>query len=146
MRLADAHTHLFHSGYSGRYGRPSSGGDDVDIYQSLMREHRIGLALLVGYEGDSRYRGNNAYLANLAGDHKWIAPLAYTPVAKPKVPGTPFLGVAVYIPSVADAVAFSSWPEHVIAELAKPGQVFGTRVCHAAFALDALDQNRGGGG
>jgi L-fuconolactonase len=119
MRLADAHAHLFRSGYAGRYGRPSSGGDDVNVYRSLMLEHRIDLSLVVGYEGDARYRGNNAYLANLARDHEWIAPLAYTPAGKPQAPGDPFFGVAVYLPSVADAVAFSNWPEHVIGELTR---------------------------
>jgi len=119
IRLADAHAHLFRSGYSGLYGRPSSGGDDVNVYRSLLLEHRIDLSIVVGYEGDSRYRGNNAYIAKLAADHEWIAPLAYTAADKPLIPSHPFLGIAVYISSGADASAFSTWPEHVIAELKK---------------------------
>ncbi|HVC76456.1 MAG TPA: amidohydrolase family protein [Candidatus Micrarchaeaceae archaeon] len=137
VRLADAHAHLFRSGYLGRYGRPSSGGDDVNVYRSLTLEHHIDLSLVVGYEGDTRYRGNNAYVANLARDHEWVAPLAYTPAGKPQAPGNPFLGVAVYLPSVADAVAFSNWPEHVIAELFKRRSIVSINAVPETLAVAA---------
>jgi L-fuconolactonase len=132
--------HLFRSGYSGRYDRPSSGGDDVKVYRSLMLKHDIDLCLVVGYEGDSHYRGNNAYIARLAADHEWIAPLAYTPAATPLAPNPPFLGIAVYIQSVADAGAFSSWPEHVVAELASRGSIISLNAnpVTLAAAADAI--------
>ena len=135
LRLADAHIHLFRSGYKGRYGRPASGGDDLDVYESLMREHRIDLSLVVGYEGRPRYRGNNTYIARLMRDHKWIGPLAYTPADKPSAPTEPFLGVAVYLLGDADAVAFSTWPDRVVTELADRRSVVSINAVPEALAL-----------
>src|SRR5206468_5448144 len=79
VALADGHAHLFDGGFMGRYGRPCSGGDDVALYQALRHNHSIGTALVVGYEGDPRYRGNSRFIAKLAKLHGWIAPLAYVP-------------------------------------------------------------------
>jgi L-fuconolactonase len=117
LQLADAHVHLFRAGFNGRYGRPSAGGNDLSVYQSLMREHSIGLSLVVGYEGMVRYRGNNVFLSGLARQHKWIKPLAYTSVHRPTVPNPPFLGISVYIATSREAEAFANWPKRLIGEL-----------------------------
>jgi hypothetical protein len=90
MELADAHVHLFRSGFIGRYGRASSGGDDLNAYQSFRREHQIDTALIVAYDGDPLYRGNKAYVAGLAGDCNWIVAVAFTPTHAPRLPAEPF--------------------------------------------------------
>jgi L-fuconolactonase len=137
MKLADAHVHFFRSGYRGRYGRPSSGGQDVEVYLSLMREHGIGLALAVGYEGDRQYRTNNAYLTRLAGQRDWIVPLAYTPADKPASPGGSFLGVAIYVPNAAAATAFARWPEQTIADLAARSSIVSINAVPEALTVAA---------
>ncbi|MFY1653917.1 amidohydrolase family protein [Solwaraspora sp. WMMB762] len=84
MERADAHLHLFADGYPGRYGRSPSGGQEISIYQDIRREHGISRALVVGYEGEPRFAGNNHYLASLAAVHEWLAPVAYLHSGGPK--------------------------------------------------------------
>lgn len=121
---ADAHIHLFAHGYQGRYGRSPAGGDELAIYESFRPVHHIVKALVVGYEGQPTYKGNNQYLSSLTETHPWIVPLAYLPVTPP--PDTQLLrqlwadgfwGLSVYLPDVPSATAWSHWPAAVWAEL-----------------------------
>jgi L-fuconolactonase len=134
MELADAHVHLFGSGFVGRYGRPSSGGDDLDVYESFRLEHEIDTALIVGYEGDPLYRGNNAYVARLAGDCNWIVAVAFTPTHAPRVPAQPFAGVAVYLSTQADADRFASWPHALLDGLAAAGMIVSVNATPATLS------------
>ncbi|MCX4471888.1 Amidohydrolase [Micromonospora sp. MW-13] len=115
MPRADAHLHLFADGYPGRYGRSPAGGDEFAVYQTLRREHGIDRALVVGYEGEPGFAGNNAHLARLAAEHDWIAPLAYLPATGTDRNGLDrlrtagFVGVAAYLPDPASADAFADW-------------------------------------
>jgi predicted TIM-barrel fold metal-dependent hydrolase len=145
MDLADAHVHLFVSGFVGRYGRPCSGGNDLDIYQSFRREHRIGTALVVAYEGEARYRGNNEYVARLAGEHDWIAALAFTTPDAPIVPAGPFAGIAVFLPTEADADRFASWPRDIVDRLADAGMIVSVNAVPETLARagDALRRLEG---
>lgn len=72
MRV-DAHIHLFEHGYSGRL----AAGEELAAYERLRIEHSIDRALVVGYEGDARFAGNNAYIGRLAATRDWIVPLHY---------------------------------------------------------------------
>ncbi len=119
MHLADSHVHLFRDGFVGAYDRPSSGGDDLAVYDSLRAKHRIDKALIVGYEGQRAYRDNNGYVADVARFRPWIAPLAYVPAGRPAVPGAPFVGISVYLESMTDARRFAAWPPEVVAQLAQ---------------------------
>nr|BFE56328.1 hypothetical protein GCM10020063_008540 [Dactylosporangium thailandense] len=129
MDRADAHIHLFADGYPGRYGRSPAGGDELAVYQGLRREHGIGTALVVGYEGEPRFTGNNDHLAALAGRHPWIAPLAYVPAAGPAPDemrrrfAQGFVGVAVYLPDATAADAFTRWSPAVVRLLNERGAV-----------------------
>jgi L-fucono-1,5-lactonase len=109
MRRADAHLHLFAGGYPGRYRRSPAGGDELAVYQSLRQAHDIGAALVVGYEGGAEFAGNNAYLARLAAEHEWIAPLAYVPPGGPIPDLEGFAGLAVYLADAAAARSCSAW-------------------------------------
>jgi L-fuconolactonase len=73
----DSHIHLFENGYGG--DRPA--GAELAGYQLLRRRHGIDKALVVGFEGDARFAGNNGYVLNLAKDQNWIFPLCYVDLA-----------------------------------------------------------------
>jgi L-fuconolactonase len=119
MLHADSHVHFFEHGFMGIYDRPSAGGDDLAIYESFRARHRIDRALIVGYEGQPYYRGNNAYIASIALRHPWVAPVAYVPAGRPAVPEHPFIGISVYLENVTDAAQFAAWPRKHISHLAR---------------------------
>jgi L-fuconolactonase len=144
MDIADSHTHLIRGGFIGRYGRPASGGDDLEVFESLRREHRIDAALVLGYEGDAEgdahYLANNAYVAELAIAHGWVAPLAHVAPWLEHVPAAPFLGVAAYLNSDAEAHWFSRWAPAVSERLAARAMIVSLNVTPAtlAVAVDAI--------
>lgn len=76
---ADSHIHLFNPGYvvqlpaSCRRIRP----DELTLYEALAKPYNIKHALVVGYEADEAYHGNNDYLATLVGTHSWVRPVAF---------------------------------------------------------------------
>jgi predicted TIM-barrel fold metal-dependent hydrolase len=69
----DSHIHLFEHGYSG--DRPA--GAELADYLALRQVHGIDRALVVGYEGEPAYAGNNDHILRLAVDHPWIHPVLY---------------------------------------------------------------------
>ncbi len=76
---ADAHIHLFEGGYQrgSLISRPGVEVDELLCYQSLMKDHHIETALVVGFEGDPYCRQNNNFHAKLIPDHPWMYALAY---------------------------------------------------------------------
>ena len=76
---ADAHIHLFEGGYQGGSltSRPGVEVDELLCYQSLMKDHHIEAALVVGFEGDAFCRQNNDFVAELIPYHPWMYALAY---------------------------------------------------------------------
>lgn len=145
MQRADAHLHLFADGYPGRYGRSPAGGQEIAIYQDIRRAHGIGRALVVGYEGDPRFTGNNHYLASLAARHDWIAPVAYLPTGGPESgqAGTAapdhwlrcgFVGFAAYLPDPAAADWFAGWLSHHAGILNRSAVVLSLNAVPAAAA------------
>lgn len=124
MKLNDAHIHLFQGGFPGGYGTLFPQGRELRMYESIRQVHSIDRALVVGYEGEAWARGNNKYLARLAKDHRWIAPLAYLHVTRPpsivKLRGlwaTGFYGVSLYVNTASDVEALSHWPNRIWEEL-----------------------------
>ncbi|PMR61773.1 hypothetical protein C1A38_07635 [Verrucosispora sp. ts21] len=115
MDLADAHLHLFANGYPGRYGRSPAGAEELAAYQDIRRVHGIDRALVVGYEGEAHFAGNNDYLASLVGSHPWIAPVAYVPPDGPadgqlaRLWAAGFVGVSAYLADTAQADRFAAW-------------------------------------
>lgn len=76
---ADSHIHLFHPGFTETL--PAScrriTPDEATLYEALAAKHNIRQALVVGYEADAAYHGNNDYLATLIPTHKWVRPVAF---------------------------------------------------------------------
>lgn len=121
MELTDAHVHFFPDGFQTRYGVLFPQERELEVYQQIRREYQIGDSLVVGYEGDPLYAGNNRYLAQLASQFHWVHALAFTHAAAP--PSRPqleqwwqarFVGLSLYLNSKADAAAFAAWPEETI--------------------------------
>lgn len=73
---ADAHIHLFEDGYPCR-PISSTRSQEFESYRALRLHYGIARALVVGYEGEERFLGNNDYILGLARTHPWIEPLAY---------------------------------------------------------------------
>ena len=85
---ADAHIHLFKRGYQGDSLRQQRGVsvDEVLFYQSLMQDHQIQSALVVGFAGKSWCAENNDFLAKLVPRCLWIHALAYWEIKLNKDP------------------------------------------------------------
>ena len=77
---ADAHLHLFAEGYEAGFAGPIGTGAELVAYERLRGQFGIERGLVVVYEGEPAYAGNNEYVLTLAGERPWIAPLAYLPV------------------------------------------------------------------
>ena len=124
---ADSHIHLFADGYAGATGRSPAGGDELTVYEELRRRHGIGLALVVGYEGEDRYIGNNGYVLALAAERDWIAPVAYLPLAAERPAATAedvaalssagAAGFAFYVAGSAEGEALRSLAQSTLEEL-----------------------------
>lgn len=114
MTRFDAHIHLFEHGYSGERAH----GAELADYLAARERHGIGRALVVGYEGDPRFAGNNDYVLGLAGEHEWIVPLAFldatsvTPDAVGHAIDAGAAGFSMYLGadrSLVDAVPLEVW-------------------------------------
>jgi predicted TIM-barrel fold metal-dependent hydrolase len=81
---ADAHIHLFDGGYQHAFtGRPGVRVDEAACYASLMRDHNIQAALVVGYAAEPWCTDNNAHLAKMAAAHNWVYPAAFVTLDRP---------------------------------------------------------------
>lgn len=69
----DSHIHLFERGFKGDL-HPNA---EIDEYESIRKLGRIDSALVIGYEGNERYKGNNSYILKLSMAHPWIHPLGF---------------------------------------------------------------------
>lgn len=150
MPTADSHTHLFALGFTGApAGAPVPDGELV-TYDRLRQTHRIKRALVLGYEGERRFAGNNKYVLAAARTHSWIAALAYLPVEPPptvdqlrqlRVAGA--LGYVIYPSDGSDTRSLAAWPSQVIAEMNAQRAILSFNAPPAALArlagfVDAL--------
>jgi predicted TIM-barrel fold metal-dependent hydrolase len=113
IQRADAHIHLFKNGYQAQYGEGWARNNEVQCYDALRQEHHISKALIVGFEGQPQFAGNNRSLANWGKKHSWMAPLCY--VNCQRVPSSttlrdPFVGLALYINDANDIEGLTKWP------------------------------------
>jgi len=79
MSRLDAHIHLFEHGFS----TLTDAGEELALYETLRHAHGIERALVVGFEGESRYEGNNQYILALSHALPWVKPLAFIDLASP---------------------------------------------------------------
>lgn len=120
---ADAHVHLF----AGGYGRAPAGEDELAVYEELRDRHGIRTALVVGYEGEARYAGNNGHVLALAAERDWIAPVAYLSLGPGEAAPTAdeladlaaagAVGFALYLTGAAEGRALASLAQRTLDEL-----------------------------
>ena len=121
MPAADAHVHLFANSYAGSWGPLLR--NELEVYEQLRVRFAIERALVVGYEAEPRYSGNNAYILELARTRPWIVPLPYLEEQPPGVDGLRQLreaggfGYAIYVREQAAVQTICAWPTDVLAEL-----------------------------
>lgn len=116
---ADAHIHLFENGWTGRFGCSPSPRPELEYYEDLRSAHDITLALVVGYEGDAAFEGNNAWILRAARERSWIRPLAHVTRAcsgddVARLLDQGFVGVSVYPEDDAPPPEWDTWLGEVL--------------------------------
>lgn len=110
------------------------------MYQDFRRVHGIDRALVVGYEGEARFAGNNDYLASLTATHPWIAPVAYVAPDGPtdgqleRLWAAGFVGVAAYLVDADQADRFATWVTRASARLTAAAALISLNATPAAAA------------
>jgi L-fuconolactonase len=141
MPTADAHLHLFRQGYADGFGGPLGTDAELAAYERLRAHFGIERGLVVGYDREPHYAGNNDYILGLARDHTWIAPLVYLPTTPPTVEYLSALqqrgavGFALYLPEVYEGQALAAWPAEVLAELRAQRAILSLNANPAATSL-----------
>lgn len=113
IQRADAHIHLFKNGYQAQYDEGFARNAELSCYEALRQEHNIEKALIVGFEGQPQFVGNNRNLVSWGKNHSWMAPLCY--INCQRIPSMttlrkPFVGVALYIDNSDDIEYITHWP------------------------------------
>ena len=148
--LADSHIHLFAHGFVGPEGHSPAGGDELSEYEKLRQRVGIDTALVVGYEGEAAYEGNNAYLERMARRHSWIKPLAYlhhsaTHSEAQEWLDAGFYGVSVYAVEENDAESLADLIRKVGPVLAERRAVMSLNAAPAVYpALRAALEDQPG--
>src|SRR5690606_10551223 len=116
---------LFEHGFLG------SSATEVGIaeYERIRIQAGIGDALVVGYEGESAYAGNNEYILALAATRPWIRPLRFLDLtARPptrrelfKARNVGYNGFALYLDT--ETSALSEWPLDVLDDFGRANGV-----------------------
>lgn len=151
MPTADAHLHLFAAGFAGLTGSSAAGEDELLMYERLRALHGIERGLVIGYEGEPRYAGNNAEVLALARSHPWITPLLYLPAdpaptvdALREAVEAGAAGFSIYLADAPAGRSFAGWPAAAFAELNAQHAIVSFNATPAAIAclaaaVDALD-------
>lgn len=131
---ADAHIHLFRDGFL------ADSRDEVALYEELRAAAGVGDALVVGYEGDARFAGNNADILALSHRLDWVHPTAYVDVSTPpsadrlrQLRDSGFVGWSAYLPESGPTL--SDWSADRLVALA--GGILSVNAAPAALARAA---------
>ncbi|RIJ77291.1 hypothetical protein D1871_07825 [Nakamurella silvestris] len=117
---ADAHIHLFETSFDDSQAERHPEGE-LAHYESLRRQYSISDALVIGYEGDARFAGNNEYVRRLSESRSWIRPMAHV---VPSADGDRaavlvdrgFVGLSIYVDPVESASGdWKAWAADVLA-------------------------------
>jgi len=116
---ADAHIHLFETSFDDSQAERHPEGE-VAHYESLRRQYSISDALVIGYEGETRFAGNNEYVRQLSESRPWIRPMAHV---VPSADGDRaavlvnrgFVGLSVYVdPVESERRDWKAWAADVL--------------------------------
>jgi L-fuconolactonase len=124
--LCDSHIHLFRNGFHETYDARFARNDELALYESLRTVHNIERALVVGYEGDSQFEGNNCDIEKWAEKCDWMAPLAFYDAENPPsfapenaACDSVFAGISLYLSAPEKARALAQWPRATFDHLNK---------------------------
>jgi L-fuconolactonase len=131
----DAHIHLFNAGFTPQ----SNPMDEFATYEQIRQASGIAQALVVGYEGDSRFAGNNGEILALSKEHGWIQPLAFLesgtewkPAELHKLRDAGFVGFSLYLNETEPGI--ETWPAERLAALADRGSIISLNASPGALA------------
>lgn len=131
----DAHIHLFERGFQG----PPASKAGVDDYERIRAASGIGDALVVGYEGEPFYAGNNDYILNLAETRSWIRPIQYLSslrapeadeLSRARAAG--FVGFSVYLDE--PGASLDAWSAHALEKFGAPGSIVSVNASMTSLA------------
>lgn len=132
--------HLFDGGFVLPSGSRPAGSDEVAAYEALRAENSIHSALVIGYEGEPVYRGNNAYLLAQAAERPWIRPLVFAGAASGAVDVEDAMakgayGVSVYATDVNAMPQVSGLLRRIAPALVERRGLLSFNVVPAAYAV-----------
>lgn len=114
----DSHIHLFAKGYF----EPPIPERDLVAYEAMRTAAGVSTALVVGYEGEERFAGNNDYILALSRHLPWVRPLAFLSVASPPTPAelehlssAGYDGFSMYLPVAGPSL--DSWPVDLVTKV-----------------------------
>lgn len=138
---ADSHLHLFEHGFHpGRDDEP-----DATHYRRVADQHNITRAVVVGYEGQVQFAGNNDYILGQAASDSRLIPLAFVDCAIPpglrtfgSLRSKGFAGFSMYLPDQGPSL--DAWPDEAINALDAAGGLLSVNASAAALdrAADRL--------
>lgn len=120
LRLADAHIHLFANSFSDELRQRHPEGE-LAQYESIRTTYGIEDALVIGYEGDARFAGNNAYILGLADGRNWLHPVMYVdestdPDHAAALLDRGYAGISVYVdPGQCASAGWKEWANQIFA-------------------------------
>jgi L-fuconolactonase len=102
---ADAHIHLFEGGYQASFiKRLGIAVDEAVLYDSLVEEHGVTAALIVGYADLPWCADNHNYLVKMQKKYDWVYPATYVDATQPPIiedlerfQSEGFVGITLYI-------------------------------------------------
>lgn len=118
IALADSHLHLFENSFNDAQRDRHPEGELVH-YEELRATFDITDALVIGYEGEPRFAGNNAYIVGLATGREWLHPVAYAdPATDPAQAAVllenGYVGVSIYVdPERCETDAWFQWADEI---------------------------------
>ena len=140
MTIADAHLHLFASGFAGNVDA-SLFPNEAAAYERFRRLHDIEAGLVVGYEGEGIDPDNNAFIRAEARKRPWMTTVAHVPCGRSpgRGPIEAYLdaghaGISLYPADAGDAAEVATWPASVWRPLVEKGAIVSLNAEPAAIA------------
>jgi predicted TIM-barrel fold metal-dependent hydrolase len=143
--------HLFSGGFWEVLNLREPPDAELHRYLAVRADHGIDRSLVVAYEGEPRFAGNNADLARYRAAHPWMAPVAYERADAPPTPdrlaarrAQGFVGISLYVLEPHDADVVAAWPRATLRALADAAAVVSINAPPPALArlgplVDALE-------
>lgn len=121
---ADSHIHLFRGGF---FELPDA-QDEVSQYEQLRSLGGIDQALVIGYEGQARFEGNNSHILELARTRNWVNPVFYLNLLSAlerdqlrRIRERGYAGFSIYLD--AEGATLSNWSASALEDFGGAGSI-----------------------